>query len=246
MSEDQPTGLLDIAVRRASHDRSTPMLFTPTGGDFRAVTYCDVLGAAIRLSAALRAAGVRRGDRVGCYLSNSPSWVVASLAVWLNEAAVGAVGTLVPGPEATALFDLAETRVVIAAGGCVRNWLTQSRETQGCWRWPGAVTARRATRRANRRHGGARGGSVPLCVRLQLRVERYRLAERLCSLGGPVRPGLRARQVVNRHCPCRVGNARDRRRASMHAPASRAPRLLCRVPGSTHRHVRSGAKSRGR
>ena len=115
MSEDQPTSLLDIAVRRASRDSSTPMLFTPTSGNFRAATYGDVLGRAARLAALLRAAGVRRGDRVGCYLSNSPSWVVASLAVWLNGAAVGAVGTLVPGPEATALFELAETKMVIAA-----------------------------------------------------------------------------------------------------------------------------------
>ena len=96
MSEDQPTSLLDIAVRRASRDSFTPMLFTPTSGNFRAATYGDVLGRAARLAALLRAAGVRRGDRVGCYLSNSPSWVVASLAVWLNGAAVGAVGTLRP------------------------------------------------------------------------------------------------------------------------------------------------------
>lgn len=93
------------------------MLFTPTAGDFGASTYGDVLEAAARLGAELRAVGVRRGDRVGCYLSNSPSWVVASLAAWLNGAAVGAVGTLLPGPEATALFELAETKVVIAAEG---------------------------------------------------------------------------------------------------------------------------------
>ncbi len=115
MSDDQPTSLLDIARRRASRGPSTPMLFTPTVGDFRAATYGDVLAAVARLAAVLRAAGVRRGDRVGCYLSNSPSWVVASLAVWLNGATVGAVGTLVPGPEATALFALAETKIVIAA-----------------------------------------------------------------------------------------------------------------------------------
>ena len=115
MSLAQPTSLLDIAMRRASRDASTPMLFTPTTEGFRAATYGDVLGAAARLAAVLRAAGVRRGDRVGCYLSNSPSWVVASLAVWLNGGAVAAVGTLVPGPEATTLFELAGTKTVIAA-----------------------------------------------------------------------------------------------------------------------------------
>ncbi len=91
------------------------MLFTPHDGEFRASTYGEVLEAAARLAGVLRAAGVRRGERVGCYLSNSPSWVVASMAVWINGAAVGAVGTLLPGPEATALFDLAETKIVVAA-----------------------------------------------------------------------------------------------------------------------------------
>ena len=115
VSETQPSSLLDIAMRRASADASTPMLFTPTAQGFGAASYADVLGAAARLAAELRAAGVRRGDRVGCYLSNSPSWVVASLAVWLNGGAVAAVGTLVPGPEATTLFELAGTKTVIAA-----------------------------------------------------------------------------------------------------------------------------------
>ena len=91
------------------------MLLTPTDSEFRVSTYGDVLAAAARLATVLRAAGVRRGDRVGCYLSNSRSWVVASLAVWLNGAAVAAVGTLLTGPEATALFELARAKIVIAA-----------------------------------------------------------------------------------------------------------------------------------
>ena len=61
---------------------------------------------------------MRQSDRVGCYLSNSPSWVVASLAVWLTGAAVGAVGTLVPGPEATALFDAGGDEDGHRSGGC--------------------------------------------------------------------------------------------------------------------------------
>src|ERR1700722_7703053 len=115
MSVSQPTSLLDIALRRALHDPATPLLLTFVDGEVRVLTYGEVLVAAELLAAALAAAGVRRGDRVGCYLSNSPSWVVASLAVWLNGGAVAAVGTLVPGPEATTLFELAGTKTVIAA-----------------------------------------------------------------------------------------------------------------------------------
>ena len=76
-----------------------------------------MLTRASQLAAVLAEAGVGPGDRVGCYLSNSPSWVVASLAVWLRGAAVGAVGTLLPGPEASALFELAEVKVVVAVDG---------------------------------------------------------------------------------------------------------------------------------
>jgi acyl-CoA synthetase (AMP-forming)/AMP-acid ligase II len=72
-----------------------------------------VLDRARNLAAALSGAGVRPGDRVACYLSNSPAWVVSSLAVWMTEAAVAAVGTLLPGPEASALFALAGASVAV-------------------------------------------------------------------------------------------------------------------------------------
>jgi acyl-CoA synthetase (AMP-forming)/AMP-acid ligase II len=110
-----PTSLLDIVVRRAAHDPSTPFLLTPddTGG-MRTLTYGEVLDRAEVLARALAETGVSPGDRVGCYFSNSPSWVVASLAAWLNGAGVAAAGTLLPAAEATALFSLAEVRVVVA------------------------------------------------------------------------------------------------------------------------------------
>src|SRR5205807_3837608 len=81
-------------------------------------TYGEVGGRAIALAAALADVGVRPGDRVGCYLSNAPCWVVASLGAWWAGAAIGAVGTLLPGPEAARLFALAEVRVVVALDGC--------------------------------------------------------------------------------------------------------------------------------
>src|SRR5207253_124208 len=82
-------------------------------------TYGEVAGKAIALAAALADAGVRPGDRVGCYVSNSPCWVVGSLGAWWAGAAIAAVGTLLPGPEAARLFALADVRVV--AGSYARN-----------------------------------------------------------------------------------------------------------------------------
>jgi acyl-CoA synthetase (AMP-forming)/AMP-acid ligase II len=116
---DQPTSLLDIALRRADHDPSTPLLLTIDADreEDEVMTYGDLLDRATLLAGVLADSGVDRGDCVGCYLSNSPSWVVASLAVWLRGATVGAVGTLMPGPEASALFELAATKIVVAGLG---------------------------------------------------------------------------------------------------------------------------------
>jgi long-chain acyl-CoA synthetase len=114
---DGPTGLVDIAVRRATRAPSAPLLITLDEAapyEAREHSYEEVLARAQVLGEALAAAGVGPGDRVGCYLSNSPSWVVASLAVWLTGAAVAAAGTLLPPSEASGLFALAGATVVVA------------------------------------------------------------------------------------------------------------------------------------
>ena len=72
-----------------------------------------MLDRAAALVRALVDAGVAPGDRVGCYLPNTPSWVVASLAVWFAGGAVAAAGTLLPPVEAAGLFAMADARVVV-------------------------------------------------------------------------------------------------------------------------------------
>lgn len=118
MADDAgPTSLLDIARRRVGRDASAPLLITLDDAplhDIDVLTYAEVLARAEALALELAAAGVVPGDRVGCYLSNSPSWVVASLAVWMNGAAVAAAGTLLPPSEACALFEMADVSVVVA------------------------------------------------------------------------------------------------------------------------------------
>jgi acyl-CoA synthetase (AMP-forming)/AMP-acid ligase II len=112
----EPTSLADIALRRAGHDASTPFVLTIDEEVPYAVhtrSYGHVVARAALLTNALRAAGVEPGARVGCYLPNSPSWVVASLGVWCARAAVAAVGTLLPGAEAARLFDMADVAAVV-------------------------------------------------------------------------------------------------------------------------------------
>ena len=117
-----PTSLADIAIRRARRDASTPIVLTLDEENNYAVdalTYGDVLDRAAALMRALLDAGVVSGDRVGCYLPNSPSWVVASMAVWFAGGTVAAAGTLLPAVEATALFALADVKVVVTTSGAM-------------------------------------------------------------------------------------------------------------------------------
>jgi long-chain acyl-CoA synthetase len=111
-----PTSLADIARRRVEREASTPFVLTIAEHEphpVRTFTYGDVLSRAVILARALAEAGMSRGDRVGCYLPNSPSWVIASLAVWLNGGAVAAAGTLLPSLEAAGLFALADSKIVV-------------------------------------------------------------------------------------------------------------------------------------
>jgi acyl-CoA synthetase (AMP-forming)/AMP-acid ligase II len=118
--EAAPTSLSDIAVRRARRDPSSPFLLTIDEDepyDVRALSYAQVAARASTLACALAEAGVAPGERVGCYLPNSPSWVVASLGVWSAGGVVAAVGTLVPGVEAARLFTMAGVTTVVAVPG---------------------------------------------------------------------------------------------------------------------------------
>jgi long-chain acyl-CoA synthetase len=111
-----PTSLADIALRRAGRDASTAFVLTIDEQEPYAVrtrSYGQIVSRAELLTHALREAGVEPGERVGCYLPNSPSWVVASLGVWCTGAAVAAVGTLLPGAEAARLFDMADVAAVV-------------------------------------------------------------------------------------------------------------------------------------
>ena len=115
-----PCSLAEIAVLRLRRDASAPFVLTIDEHqpyDVTTRTYGGVSGKALALAAALAGAGVQPGDRVGCYLSNGPCWVVGSLGAWWAGAAIGTVGTLLPGPEAARLFELADIDVVIALEG---------------------------------------------------------------------------------------------------------------------------------
>jgi acyl-CoA synthetase (AMP-forming)/AMP-acid ligase II len=116
----EPRSLAEIAVLRLDRDATAPFLLTIDEHEPFAVTtrtYGEVGGRIAAVAAALIEAGVSPGNRVGCYLSNTPSWVIGSFGGWWAGAAIGAVGTLLPGPEAARLFELAGIEVVVARAG---------------------------------------------------------------------------------------------------------------------------------
>jgi len=115
-----PTSLADVALRRVRHDASTPFLLTideVEPFEVRSLSYGEVVSRASALARALVDDGMTPGERIGCYLPNSPSWVVASLGVWFAGGVVAAAGTLLPGTEAARLFELADVKRVVTVTG---------------------------------------------------------------------------------------------------------------------------------
>ena len=117
MSEaPDPTSLAEITLLRARRDASTPFVLTIEEEEPYTVcarSYGEIATRAQVLANALADAGVAPGEFVGCYLRNSPSWVVTSLGVWWCGAVVAAVGTLLPGVEAARLFAMADVKTVV-------------------------------------------------------------------------------------------------------------------------------------
>lgn len=114
---DEPSSLAEIAQLRVRRDPAAPFLLTIDQQEpypVRSRSYGTIAGRAARLAARLADAGVGPGSRVGCYMSNGPSWIAASLATWWAGGEVAAVGTLLPGPEAARLFELAGVDTVVA------------------------------------------------------------------------------------------------------------------------------------
>jgi acyl-CoA synthetase (AMP-forming)/AMP-acid ligase II len=120
MRAPEPASLAEIARLRAERGPSTPFLLTIEEEPPFVVhphTYGRVTARASLLADALAGAGLVSGEHVGCYLPNTPSWVVTSLAVWRRGGVVAAVGTLVPPVEAARLFAMADVSTVVTVTG---------------------------------------------------------------------------------------------------------------------------------
>jgi acetyl-CoA synthetase len=111
---------LDLQVERGNGGR-TALIAEHEDGSRRLFTYAQLLGEVKKVAAALRAIGVRRGDRVAIYMPTMPEAIMTMLAA----ARIGAIHLVVfAGFGSGALAErcrLAGTRVLFAADSTSRK-----------------------------------------------------------------------------------------------------------------------------
>ncbi|MFE5674557.1 amino acid adenylation domain-containing protein [Streptomyces erythrochromogenes] len=86
------------------------------------LTFEELAGRTARLAAALRALGVRPGDRVGVSLPRGTGWAVAPLAVWRAGAAYVPLDPAYPGERLAHIAADAGLRAVVARAGAAAEW----------------------------------------------------------------------------------------------------------------------------
>ena len=108
-----PQTAYDMFAWRVRHDPDSVFIITPDGTER---SYAQLAQCARQLALALATAGARRGDVVGLHLANEPAWVVALIACWQLGTVAACCGSLTPAAEAVRRFELAQARLVLAAG----------------------------------------------------------------------------------------------------------------------------------
>ncbi len=126
-----PGTACEMFLARLAADPDSPFVLTPDGADR---TYAELAAGADDLAVQLAERGVRRGDTVGLYLWNDPSWVVAMFACWWLGAVPAACGGQTPTPEAARRFGLARAGAIVAADSVTapEGWPTLVVSTEGC------------------------------------------------------------------------------------------------------------------
>jgi long-chain acyl-CoA synthetase len=73
--------LVSMFFTRAAEKGDAPFLWRKEAGEWRAISWAEAARQVASLSAALRATGLQRGDRVMLVSENRPEWCIADLAV---------------------------------------------------------------------------------------------------------------------------------------------------------------------
>ncbi|MCK9926397.1 AMP-binding protein [Frankia sp. Mgl5] len=126
MSEDPKTVLAGLRTRTmwqalvASAERvpdRAALVAADDGGHAQRLTYATVVERARALSAGLASIGVRRGDRVVLWLTNTPEWVISHFACMRLGAATVPVNTFLKPAEVEYVITQSGARHVIMLDG---------------------------------------------------------------------------------------------------------------------------------
>ena len=107
-----PRTVPEMFEYRLATEPDTPFLLLADGSSW---TFRDLDASAGLLADQLAAYGVARGDVVGLYQWNDPSWFVSALAAWRLGAFVAACGSVSPAAEAERRFVLVSPKVVVSS-----------------------------------------------------------------------------------------------------------------------------------
>ncbi|SQD97746.1 class I adenylate-forming enzyme family protein [Parafrankia sp. BMG5.11] len=126
MSEDQKAVLAELRARTmwqmlvASAERvpnRAALVAADDGGNVQRLTYATLVERARALSAGLASIGVRRGDRVVLWLTNTPEWVVSHFACMRIGAVTVPVNTFLKPAEVSYVITQSGARHVILLDG---------------------------------------------------------------------------------------------------------------------------------
>ncbi|MFJ9931686.1 amino acid adenylation domain-containing protein [Streptomyces virginiae] len=117
----EPTHPVNLVERFLETARTFPGRAAVHAAD-GSLTFEELAGRTARLAAALRALGVRPGDRVGVSLPRGTGWAVAPLAVWRAGAAYVPLDPAHPGERLAHIAADAGLRAVVAGAGPAAEW----------------------------------------------------------------------------------------------------------------------------
>jgi long-chain acyl-CoA synthetase len=130
---DQTPNLVTMFLDRADEQPTLPFLTAKAGGQWRSMSWGQARDTVASLSAALTAAGIKRGDRVCIVSENRPEWCLADLAIMAAGAITVPAYTTNTEADHTHILSNSGARAVVVSGPkLAKNLLPAMLATEAC------------------------------------------------------------------------------------------------------------------
>ena len=130
---DATPNLVTMFLTRADEQPTLPFLTAKVGGQWRSISWGEARDTVASLSAALIAAGIKRGDRVCIVSENRPEWCLADLAIMAAGAISVPAYTTNTEADHTHILSNSGARAVIVSGPkLAKNLLPAMLATEAC------------------------------------------------------------------------------------------------------------------